>query len=386
MYGISSVFENGKWRFFLVKDEEIPWDILPDEEKESLAAYRDAMSKENFWDSLNDRERNIVTERVAKRIVDYRPDRRKIMKLNAMIAEAQHVPDNELLELEILSIYPDYFEKPFPYDPDKFYPIDLIWEATRRNREYQAYYDSRSAENPDDSDNYFESRWNIFRNYCDYTIDIFTIKDRIRSGEHIASVHPYWHLHEKLTPNYTGVTLHECPMNLEQYETVIESSSAEAFKEKARHSLFDFLDAVNDKVVVTIDPTATDEALFKEIKRIKDATRESMKSDSPSSLLFYPTSQKIKQYIDQFKRYDDVVSNIQKEYNGVVETYQGAVLLPDIFTWRVMLPKEQRILHPCTQTMKKVKSYKEAYESAVSAIQTTPNVQFSFTRPRKSPQ
>lgn len=76
------------------------------------------------------------------------------------------------------------------YNPREYYPIDLVWEGTRRNEEYKRNY--RAFAKADDGSLWYNGRWRIYPKLIDPSLSIRRIKERIAAGERFDDVHPYW--------------------------------------------------------------------------------------------------------------------------------------------------------------------------------------------------
>ena len=227
------------------------------------------------------------------------------------------------------------------YDVTEFYPEDLIWEATRRNENYINDYNEFVEENRKmENENLFHSGqpWNLKNGLVDPAITIKDIKKKIAAGDPPEKVHPYWHLRDKyyikteaavifhdvqddnevVEPNYRRV-----PPSKDFFNYTFNDSSPEGYVYRCIDKV-----VVSDRIVLSINPLANDDEIVDAIKEKKDKLKKEMRKTLEKKKSFYPTPGKIERYIEQLKKYDELVRVWQIDYEEEIKINNGIYEVP----------------------------------------------------------
>lgn len=280
---------------------------------------------------------------------------------------------------------------------EKYNEADLLWEATRRNVEYRNDFlamlekyraDSRhkEIENPGYLPYISSDRWSILMvkedddrirvfGWLDPSIEIDEIKKEIRSGAVPVSVHPYAYIHELKRTNPNIYYHHDSKQDRNEYftEHTINDSTYVCIKKGI----------IRNRVLVLIDPTASDKTIIDTVKDIKEEVLKAIRNKTDElkkmgEVVCYPRD--IPQYIDYLKKYDYVVDYFSK--TGPADKLSadgGASLVPKDFSFRDVVPKDIE----GEQFEGTRRAYKKAYEQSIKMIQVSPNIHFSPSRSKK---
>jgi hypothetical protein len=182
----------------------------------------------------------------------------------------------------------------------KYTKEDLLWEAVRRNVNFQKFYnDELERRNLSKKAQPEEARlelflvgeaadWQITR-LPDPSIDIDKIKsqmeDRKKRGMDPSGLHPYMNVfRDKNRP----VILHSVPgspyedivpTEHKKYMLVEDPASKKVVCIEKSKLINDPYDDRIHRVLISIDPLAADKAIFEEVKRIKAAARNKLEGD-----------------------------------------------------------------------------------------------------------
>lgn len=255
----------------------------------------------------------------------------------------------------------------------KYKKEDLLWEATRRNEEYKAYYYKLIEKQSDEVDKW-KRIWNPYNNYkwkipgaIDPSIDVDEIKEKINSGADPLEVHPYF----RFFRDEKKAVIHHTTPELGAIRNTRPLSIHHSDKVKIDAPLYkwvhDFIVTTKNRIVISINPLATDKTIKKEIKKIKDRALRNIKKETEDlkknkERVYLPRN--IGQYIGWLRKYDEIVDYI-KEKKGVdnLTIKDGIVMLPDNFSFLHIVRRKKPLLEKFEGQRK---LYRTAYKGAIS--------------------
>ena len=152
-----------------------------------------------------------------------------------------------------------------PYDPSEFYPIDLMWEATRRNELYKKEYAEFVSEDAASEGNLLHSglRWGIYPKLFNPDITIYEIKGRIEAGEKLEVVHPYWRQH---ADSFQPVMVHKLPegnaeyINLDGFDSISDGFVYHTFRTGSQYACI-MRNRLENRLICSINPFANKEEI-----------------------------------------------------------------------------------------------------------------------------
>lgn len=292
---------------------------------------------------------------------------------------------------------------------------DLVWEAVRRNEHYKKYYLGWTENDlPERSSKYqgleifpLDNYWKLSRLY-DPSICIDDFKEQIEKGTEPPDSHPYYRLFNR--PETIPVIFHGVPGS--KYYTY-EPQTLDAFHESDNNKniLCIKKSQIIDRVVISIDPLASNKTLFAEIKEIKkdrlqalkaydsdknkrlaivDEVKWNTKDDGPvpwrnRHIDFRCYERDIPSYFGWLKKYDEVINYCRREIlnNPSSSEHQlieedGILTVTSNFIFKSMIPDDE-----VTGTEKDdnvVRILQSQYKNAVKLIKSAPCIAFSSSK------
>lgn len=164
----------------------------------------------------------------------------------------------------------------------KYIKADLLWEATRRNEEYKEFYRQVSSQTSGETSKWERIwhpgnyRWKI-QGLLHPSISVDDIREKIKAGSDPNEVHPYFYMfdgeHKAVVqlhiPKFQSDCLNEPIVHLNTIK--IDSSEYKWFQQLKT--------IANDRILLSINPMATDKAIIKEIKKLKSSKRRLLKNE-----------------------------------------------------------------------------------------------------------
>jgi len=303
--------------------------------------------------------------------------------------------------------------------PDNKYTVaDLLWEATRRNKDYKNDYalmleKYRNSYGTDAQNvkhlpyaNY--DKWKIllafengtstsYSGWLDPNIEIDGIKRDIESGAPALSVHPYEYftiINSKKPYTFFQRIVHEHEESLKQQSS---RETNDRVSENIVNPFFEqYLDKnnlgihgtyicinkqyVGDSMLCLIDPMSSDEAIKKVLQDNKKRVRHLIKKDKENLKQQKDRTfciDDIDFYIGWLRKYDEWVNELTQMIGEDQLTYKnGVVIIPNHVKYKQINPATGE----GTDLDSNKKVYKDALTGAVRLIQTTPNIYFSPSR------
>ncbi len=258
------------------------------------------------------------------------------------------------------------------YDPKKFYPIDLMWEGTRRNEEYKREYQDFVSSN--DSGLWYSGKWLIFPKLFDPTISIHTIKERLLAGERFEEVHPYWQEFKR-----GAVSAHQLPPPDSHCTSLANCDriGGDFFLIESLHHRHYYCISEMElagRLVVSINPYSTEASVKKAIEKIMKAEKTRLRKKSQGEGTLSARPDHIEGYINDLEKYDQLVKTWHDPKYGSLKEERGFLLKPKKYQWHWdMLPS--------TRSDKKERSssnraHTRFYNNVKYIIQNTPNLEF----------
>lgn len=280
---------------------------------------------------------------------------------------------------------------------------DLVWEAVRRNENYRSYYSKSLKNNLDKRSSKFEgleiwpidNYWKLSKLY-DPEINIDDIKKQIEQGAKPSDVHPYYKLFNRSETKQ--VIFHGVPGS-KYYD--FKSKTHHDFFESSndKNSLFIKKSEIIDRVVISIDPSTSNNILFDDIKKIKaNALKESdnYNSDKDERLAimeeegesdtcrrnrhidFKCYTRDISIFIGLLKKYDELINYCTekgKENPTALEfeliKKDGVFNVTSNFSFKHMASNEDD---------NERRTWQSQYEKALKVIKSAPNIIFTSSK------
>ncbi len=221
---------------------------------------------------------------------------------------------------------------------------DLIWEAVRRNEVFKIdlknYHENVT---PDENssrlnkhDIFMRDKWTIGFAPSDCNVSVDEIKEAINNGEDPHFVHPYTWIFGYVNE---AVIFH----NLSKIELVhMEEVSRYVVIGPHRGKLNKFLHNTKERIVVSIEPSASDKEIMKEIQKIKKKYCKHQKEETKNikAKLYNPL--KIERYIGWLRLYDSFVEEIKKRTDeDKIEIEKGAIIKPKDIPYHELIDYDQ---------------------------------------------
>ena len=280
---------------------------------------------------------------------------------------------------------------------------DLVWEAVRRHEHYKTSYNEvilKKNKSPDYAATYGELLRGLFQMnvLCDPAIDIDQIQKKIADGADPKEIHPYYGFFRE-----RPVIIHDFPQVARyRWDLLLppKPKKIEMFRQEFYKWFRHFLEETEDRIVVSINPMASNDDLKKEIIRAKSEAirnritiinrKAHMKQDRKKSKGLPNETEEtqeipeivcrkrdISAYIAYLKKYDEVVAVAKKKADKYpLETTHGVILVPKDFDYYEMVHNNTTGRSYEGQR----RAYKDAYQDAIKLIATAPFLVFSAAR------
>ncbi|MBW2609185.1 MAG: hypothetical protein JRC68_02445 [Deltaproteobacteria bacterium] len=269
----------------------------------------------------------------------------------------------------------------------KYDKEDLIWEATRRNEIYKTLYNGTVNE---------KVKQNILRELfrlnflVDPTITVDTIKEKVASGAEPREIHPYNDFFKRIE---NPVIHHVVPYVL-YYQSILQASG-ENRQDKADENTLPitqfeiwldiFLKESQGRILVSIDPSASDKSIWDAIKKLKRKEVKDIKAfyEQQPSLPKSYRPRDIDKYIGWLKKYDETLKEIDST-NSEKTKIEGTIrALPEGFSFTSMVPNRNEKYENEYEFEDIRRAYRDAYDEAVELIKISPYISFSESRAQK---
>jgi len=282
----------------------------------------------------------------------------------------------------------------------EYFEEDLLWEATRRNknyiRDYNMILEKFKAENPDrnfDGDDFvieIESEEWQMAFFVNPEVDIDTIKKKIQDGQDPKKIHPYF-----LPVNNAKKQLQYDNKNNEISILIPKGDSYEAVPFETGIITFRRMLFVRQSILLTVNAYTDEKRLVKYIQDYLKKVR-TLRSKSYAKFDDYYNPIKIKSYIGWLKTYDEIIAEAKREKNTAkFKIENGAEIVPDDFSFykeasKEFLEEQQAyrrkkgrnddtyLIHDSRRKMRS-----NNYNKAVKIIQETPDLDIKFSNMTK---
>ena len=224
------------------------------------------------------------------------------------------------------------------YDINRSNPIDLIWEAIRRNVDYQnsckIYIEDEKYAS------YYKSEYLCLQ----YDVSIHDIRKKIKSLPDAFIFHPLvCYDHSKPFSSLPAKTFQKIPEFIHKLNTLPSYRN----KQERFEYFFDQLDddmkrriiayfhnhiivRAKDKLAVLIDPYSNKEDIRKSINKIIDNAVKNIRKDTCYKNMIHPAE--IESKIEYLERYDELVDIfLEPKYEDDIVINEGAYEKPDDF-------------------------------------------------------
>jgi hypothetical protein len=259
-------------------------------------------------------------------------------------------------------------------------PEDLVWEATRRNENYKEYYRLKSAEGNVYTPCFHfpgNDKWKMDGQVLDPETDIDTIKIKMDNGVSHSEVHPYYDQFN----NYQGpARKYKIPLITKEHVSIKRNNGSRYMVYTLPYddgfNLRRFFVAIKNRLVISIDPLANNNDIFKAITMIKNAARKEM-NEKLSGLSAKVSMAEINKHIEYLKVYDVLVSEIRKIHGETGLTIvDGAVIKPKSILYKYFADsKGNEYMFNANE-----KYISRAYKTSVKLIQAAPNIIFKASK------
>ena len=220
---------------------------------------------------------------------------------------------------------------------------------------------------------------------ADPKVDIDTIKKEIASGADPKKVHPYYGFFDKKE----ATTHHLIPEFVYRHwywQRHHGQEQSETFgREKEQFEIwFDlFLNQLHQRILISINPNASDDSIFEGIKSIKRKIVAKDKADSQEekkeSREYIPRN--IGNYIGWLRKYDAILETLAKTKDTELRREGAIVAVPDKYDFKDMWPNRNEEKENEFETIRR--QYRDAYKNAVELIKISPFIAFSTSRKQK---
>jgi len=271
---------------------------------------------------------------------------------------------------------------PKPYNNN-----DLIWEAVRRNQDYQRYYKSMNNKKSNGWDSRLLLRWGMKRLF-DYHVSIEEINKKIQQKKLRKEEHPFYNYFESKSEN---VQLEKFPAITYLDAKRIKNGKKSKETEKILVDWANELYLKNlERIIISIDPFEKESSVLTKIKDIKRDVVKSSKKQLESILngdkrkrkkirgyyrechLYHSIihKPKISKYIQILEKYDDIYSKVIKKAISSGDKYFcrilcGALHLPKNFDFGTIVDDNE-----VEEQKTKTKGYDEAVEKKDGKLMT----------------
>lgn len=277
---------------------------------------------------------------------------------------------------------------------------DLIWEAVRRNENFKSDFIKLqeqikdSAVDPSDKDGFetdFMEKWSLDLVPDDYDLPVEEILDLIKQGKKRYLIHPYADYFDSAGPvaklyDLSGLSLKIIKVRddnsnhkivSEKYRSIVIGSN------KKKRILGHLLKKSDNRLIVSIDPTAPKEEIGDVLLNIKKDVRrkykDNLQTNNIKTKLYNPD--KISKYIGRLKKYDEMVEVFKKvNGNNKLDIKNGVIVKPKSFSFTMManFSSDSNIdeVQKYKDRSSESRSYALAYNEAVNLISNAPNILF----------
>jgi len=277
---------------------------------------------------------------------------------------------------------------------------DLLWEATRRNEEYKSFYNQVAG-----PVNETEYRWNRTWHPGNYrwkihgllhpSLSVDDIHAEIKAGADPNKVHPYYYMFKN---EHKAILQHHVPtieskyydkQNRPQDDGKFDLAADDRLQDDLKIDSTDykryqeFRAIVKDRILLSINPMATDKDIIDEIKKLKKEKRIVLRHEvntlkAKGKRSYYPRD--INKYIGWLLKYTEIVEYLTQKIGAHgLKISDGIVALTEDFSFNEVVPNDI----PGEKFEGQRKAYRTAYLESINLIRLSPNITFQAHRTQK---
>jgi hypothetical protein len=234
---------------------------------------------------------------------------------------------------------------------------DLLWEALRRNEDFKndlrEYHDHLDVDGADEHKELFQSlheKWGIDNIPESYEISSIEIRNKLANDEDFSDVHPYG---EHFRLDNFPVKYHDLSNVSIDQNKQLGAPNEWKVRIKSFPWLRRFIYSTKNRLIVSIDPFASDTEVFSEITKIKMEVRKNIKTIMESdkkNRSYSPV--RISSYIEWLETYDKFVKNLIELIGEEDLTINnGAYIKPNSIPYRKFVTHEDAMVK-CREIIK----------------------------------